>query len=208
MLRRDVFPPSSPLERHSVQGPSHFDYSSGRPSQDFARHNESTFSNEGFLPSLQEADRFFGNGFPHDDYSIMSSDSRLSFGMRQQAPPPHAQQHPSGPFQDPIYETLSSYKHDPSSRRWSSNISTVSAPNLGSTGGMASLGGTGRMRRGDPPPLPPKPRLLNMKQEVAIFGQNSNSHSLSLQQQQQQQNLSSEIGLTRTDERGYSVSFV
>lgn len=215
VLRRDVFPPSSPLERHSVQGPSHFDFSSGRPSQDFARHNESTFSNEGFLPSLQEADRFFGNGFPHDDYSIMSSDSRLSFGMRQQPAPPHAQQQqqqqmqPSGHFQDPIYETLSSYKHDPSAQRWSSNISTVSAPNLGSTSGMASsLGGlgssTGRLRRGDPPPLPPKPRLLNMKQE-SIFGQNSNSHSLS---QQQQQSLSSEIGLTRTDERGYSVSFV
>ena len=217
-MRRDVFP-SSPHERHSTHGSGHhqFDYSmvGGRPSQDFSRHNESNFSNEGFLPSLQEADRFFGNGFgsnPHDDFSIMSSDSRLSFGMRQQPQHhPQLQQQMSsggggGHFQDPIYETLSSYKHDPSSRRWSSNVSTVSAPNLTSAAGMGHSGRQGS--RGVPPPLPPKPRLMNMKPD---------SMFLPPQQQQQQQqhgmtikqNLSSDIvGLTRTDERGYSVSFV
>ena len=205
VIRRDVFPPS-PHDRHSMQPALHpFDYSMSRPSQDFSRHNESNFSNEGFLPSLQEADRFFGNGFtPQDDFSIMSSDSRLSFGMRQHPPPPQHQQqlqqqqlqqqhHPmmSGHFQDPIYETLSSYKHDPS-RRWSSNVSTVSAPNL-------SAAAAGRPRRGDPPPLPPKPRLMTLKPEMGFAIQN---------QIQNQGNLASEVGMTRTDERGYSVSFV
>lgn len=189
VLRRDIFP-ASPLDsRHSIQGPSHFDF--GRPSHDFSRHNESNFSNEGFLPSLQEADRFFGNGFtPQDDFSFMSSDSRLSFGMRQQ-PPQQPQPHPQqlmhrGPFQDPIYETLSSYKQD---RRWSSNVSTVSAPNL-------SAASAGRPRRGDPPPLPPKPRLMSLKPELNYAHQNPGN------------GLDHQVGVTRTDERGYSVSFV
>jgi hypothetical protein len=206
VIRRDVFP-SSPHDRHSMQPAHHqFDYSMSRPSQDFSRHNESNFSNEGFLPSLQEADRFFGNGFtPQDDFSIMSSDSRLSFGMRHHPPPPQQQQqqqqqhHPmlSGHFQDPIYETLSSYKHD-ASRRWSSNVSTVSAPNL-------STASSGRPRRGDPPPLPPKPRLMTLKPEMGFGIQNPGNLGFGIQNPG---NLASEVGMTRTDERGYSVSFV
>ena len=192
VIRRDAFPASPIDARHSMQGLGHYDYGLGRPSHDFSRHNESNFSNEGFLPSLQEADRFFGNGFtPQDDFSLMSSDSRLSFGMRPYPPqhqPQQQQQHVAhhGPFQDPIYETLTSYKHD---RRWSSNVSTVSAPNL-------SAAAAGRPRRGDPPPLPPKPRLMSLKPEVGFLHPNPGN------------SLGHEVGVTRTDERGYSVSFV
>jgi hypothetical protein len=108
--------------------------------------------------------------------------------MRHYPPPQQPQQPPppqqAGSFQDPIYETLSSYKHD---RRWSSNISTVSAPNL-------SAASAGRPRRGDPPPLPPKPRLMSLKPEVGYAHPNPG--------------MTHEVGVTRTDERGYSVSFV
>ena len=71
VLRRDIFP-ASPLDsRHSIQGPSHFDF--GRPSHDFSRHNESNFSNEGFLPSLQEAKQ---RGLDQHEIEVVKQDAR------------------------------------------------------------------------------------------------------------------------------------
>jgi hypothetical protein len=119
-----------------------------------------------------------------------------------QSPGPSAQPHQrhfqfphSKRANDVIYETLS-YKQD-EARRWSSNISTVSAPNL--TAGIVPIGGS--KKRGDPPPLPPKPRLMNFKHQpdYGVGG----LHSLPPGSY-----LTPEIGQTLTDERGYSVSFV
>jgi len=120
---------------------------------------------------------------PSQLQSLSSHPSQKSF----QVPQPRSH--------DAIYETLS-YTQD-HARRWSSNVSTVSAPNL--TSGIVPIGGP--KKRGDPPPLPPKPRLINMKlqSDYGVQGLNSlNSGSFH----------SPEIGQTLTDERGYSVSFV
>ena len=102
-VRRDVFPDRlstsssyARLQPHGGQGQPHsLDY------YQLPSHNDSNFSNDGFLPSLQEADRYFGV----DEQSF--SGSRLSLGMRY---------HPGG--NDPMYETLSQYRSG-GQRRWS-----------------------------------------------------------------------------------------
>jgi len=105
-VRRDVFPDrlstSSSYarlqhggggDRGGGQQPHSLDY------YQLPSHNDSNFSNEGFLPSLQEADRYFGV----DEQSF--SGSRLSLGMRYHG-------------NDPMYETLSQYRSG-GQRRWS-----------------------------------------------------------------------------------------
>lgn len=102
-VRRDVFPDRlstsssyARLQPHGGQGQPHsLDY------YQLPSHNDSNFSNDGFLPSLQEADRYFGV----DEQSF--SGSRLSLGMRY---------HPGA--NDPMYETLSQYRSG-GQRRWS-----------------------------------------------------------------------------------------
>jgi hypothetical protein len=104
-MRRDVFPDRlstsssyARLQPQQQQQPHSLDY------YQLPSHNDSNFSNDGYLPSLQEADRFFGV----DDTSFNAS--RLSLGMRYQA-------------QDPMYETLSQYRSggggSGGQRRWS-----------------------------------------------------------------------------------------
>lgn len=99
-LRRDIFPDrlssSSSYARLHHQ-PHSLDY------YQLPSHTDSSFTNEGFLPSLQEADRYFGV----DESSFSSQGgSRLSLGMRF--------------HNDPMYETLSQYRSSHAGqRRWS-----------------------------------------------------------------------------------------
>jgi len=122
-VRRDVFPDrlstSSSYARLQPHAQPHsLDY------YQLPSHNDSNFSNEGFLPSLQEADRYFGV----DEQSF--NGSRLSLGMRYHG-------------NDPMYETLSQYRSGGGQRRWSNT----------------SQGQQRFVMGGEPPPLPPKPRL-------------------------------------------------
>ena len=88
-IRRDVFPSYSRQQPHSL------DY------YQLPSHENTSFSNEGFLPSLQEADRYFGI-----EESTSFNNSRLSLGMRY--------------HNDPMYETLSQYRSNQGGqRRWS-----------------------------------------------------------------------------------------
>lgn len=93
-MRRDVFPDrlstSSSYARlqHTPQQPHSLDYFPNH-------HNDSSFLNDGFMPSLQEAERYFGPPV---------ESSRLSLGMRFHS--------------DPMYETLSQYRSG-GQRRWS-----------------------------------------------------------------------------------------
>lgn len=95
-LRRDIFPDrlstSSSYARLQTQ-PHSLDY------YQLPSHNDSNFSHDGYLPSLQEADRYFGV----DETSFNAS--RLSLGMRYN--------------HDPMYETLSQYRSGGGARRWS-----------------------------------------------------------------------------------------
>ena len=102
-IRRDIFPDrlstSSSYARLQTQ-PHSLDY------YQLPSHNDSNFSHEGYLPSLQEADRYFGV----DEASFNAS--RLSLGMR---------------YQDPMYETLSQYRSSDQrsssgQRRWSNAL--------------------------------------------------------------------------------------
>ena len=97
-FRRDVFPDrlstSSSYARLQHHQPHSLDY------YQLPSHADNSFSNEGFLPSLQEADRYFGV----DETSFTAS--RLSLGMRYHT--------------DPMYETLSQYRSsEAGQRRWS-----------------------------------------------------------------------------------------
>ena len=128
--RADVFPDrlstSSSYARLQPQQPHSLDY------YQLPSHTDNSFSSEGFMPSLQEADRYFGG---HDAAeavamaSMASSSSRLSLGMRF--------------HNDPMYETLSQYRSGGGQRRWSNT----------------SQGQQRFVMRREPPPLPPKPRL-------------------------------------------------
>ena len=126
-MRRDIFPDrlstASSYARLQHQ-PHSLDY------YQLPSHNDTNFQSEGFLPSLQEADRYFG--LDHETSGSSFNTSRLSLGMRY---------HCSNA--DPLYETLSQYRSSSSNnRRWSNT----------------SHGQRFVMRR-EPPPLPPKPRL-------------------------------------------------
>merc|ERR1712223_1761404 len=97
-VRRDVFPDrlstSSSYARLQHAQPHSLDF------YQLPSHNDSNFPNEVFLPSLQEAERYFGV----EDQSF--SGSRLSLGMRYHG-------------NDPMYETLSQYRSNGGQRRWS-----------------------------------------------------------------------------------------
>ena len=147
-FRRDVFPDRlstsssyARLQPHHGGGGGHHGQHHQQPhSLDYYQlpsHNDSNFSNDGFLPSLQEADRYFGVS-DRDDTSF-SSNSRLSLGMRYHT------------TTDPMYETLSQYR--------SSDTNSNAG---GGQGGQRRWSNTNHQRfmmRRDPPPLPPKPRL-------------------------------------------------
>ena len=100
--RRDIFPDrlstSSSFGRlqHTTHQPHSLDF------YQLPSHNDSNFSSDGFLPSLQEADRYFG--VPDEPSGFTAS--RLSLGMRFNP-------------NDPMYETLSQYRSNQGQRRWS-----------------------------------------------------------------------------------------
>lgn len=149
--RRDMF--SDRLSSSSNHGGGRMHHSMDYYS---VPHNDSNFSNDGYLPSLQEADRFFG--VAPEDTSFNSS--RLSLGMRYQ------QQQG-----DPMYETLSQYRTGQQGpRRWSATTSNVSLP--------SSSNSTNNHRgpRREPPPLPPKPRLAPFRSAQSDVGAPSSHH--------------------------------
>lgn len=127
-----------------------------------------------FIPVLFNLRSFSGSR----DNFLDPPDSRVTLG--QHSSPPHFYSEGNS-FYDPIFETLSTFKHT-SSRQWTSNITNFSPNGV-------------KAKRSDPPPLPPKPKLLVLKPDFVPGVKNFKSSNF-------------DLGKTQVDERGFSVSFV
>jgi len=110
------------------------------------------------------------------DFRGFDSSQDNIYGLPDSAPRPSSGHGNS--FYDPIYETLSTYKHH-GSNQWSSKFSS----------GF-------KLRRGEPPPLPPKPKLMSLvRTDILQNIENINGSNY-------------ELGKTQRDERGFTFSFV